>query len=87
MLSHAEQNKKSKKRLKKLSNWIGKLRSYALFEIGKNAKYSLEQLMDLPLAAALNNTSIEYVSTRMKIDHLLTISTTMPTTNLQRMPY
>jgi len=63
MQSHAHPNIKIQKKLKKLSNWIGKLRSYALFEIGKNAKYSLEQLMDLPLAAALNNTSIEYVST------------------------
>ncbi len=49
-------------KLKKLRVWIKKLQCYKILEIGKNAKYSLEQLMQLPLAAALNNRSIEYES-------------------------
>lgn len=60
MLTHA--HKKTTKIIKKLTPWVKKLQSYKLFDIGKNAKYKLEQLMELPLAAALQKTSIEYVS-------------------------
>lgn len=51
---------RTEKRLKKLSVWIKKFQKYRLFEIGKNAVYRLDQLMELPLAAALYNRSIEY---------------------------
>ena len=55
-------SKRSQKKLKKLGNWIGQLRAYPLFEIGRNATHSIRKIMKLPIAAALGNSSIEHVS-------------------------
>jgi hypothetical protein len=44
---------------KKLRKFVQRLAVRPLFEIGKNAKYNFSQLMQLPVAAALENRSIE----------------------------
>lgn len=44
---------------KKLRKLVRRVATVPLFEIGKNAKYKFGQLMELPIAAALENRSIE----------------------------
>lgn len=44
---------------KKLRKFVQRATTIPLFEIGKNAKYNFSQLMALPIAAALENRSIE----------------------------
>lgn len=39
--------------------WIKRLQSHVLFGLGRNAQHSLPQILELPLAAAVNNRSIE----------------------------
>jgi putative transposase len=52
-------NNKTKKNLKKLRVWMHKIQTYVLFQIGNNADHTLQDLMKLPLGAAISNTSIE----------------------------
>lgn len=44
---------------KKLRKFIQRVTTTPLFEVGKNSKYNFNQLMKLPIAAALENRSIE----------------------------
>lgn len=55
-------SKITQKKLKKLAPWLKKLARYEIFDIGRNAEYSNEQFMELPLAAAIQKQSIEHVS-------------------------
>ena len=52
----------SQKKYKKLGKWIRWLLSCKLFEVGGNATHTYEDLMQLPIAAALENSSIEHMS-------------------------
>lgn len=49
-------------KFKKLGKWLTRIQNCVLFNIGKNAKYTTEQLMQIPIIAALNNYSIGHAS-------------------------
>lgn len=59
MSSSKGPNKKTRKFIKRLSPWIKKVQSFRLFDIRSNAKYNIRQILELPISAALHNSSIE----------------------------
>lgn len=59
MTTGTKPNKITRKTIKKLGPWVQKLKQYGIFQLGRNARYGLPQFLELPLAAAVNNRSIE----------------------------